>query len=244
MRYIPLFSLILTSCSLPFLRKAPPPYEKVVVVISHDGKGLSAVLPDTAVKVLKISLLGDYGRSDFHFVKKVHFGVYDGSTASYVMDPKEVAVLETDVGQEVSEVSLKVHRMIKALKVPGEVELIEPVSNLPDWDNITVKWEGTSDMYVLRIYAFTMMTRKDELVLLDSTRYTFDLSPLYGNGFLSVMVCPLSGSRPGSNERIKVFTLGKCVSRTLIVGDTSVWEGETPEPPWNGDDVLWYLLMM
>lgn len=244
MRYILPVSILLSSCSLPFLRRSPPPYEKIVVVVSYDGKGLSAVEPDTAAKVVRISLIGDYGESEFHFSKSVHFGRLDEGTGSYVMDPKMVAILEADVGGKLSEANLKISRKLKSIKIPSGVRLLKPDSDLPDWDTITVRWEGKARMYVVRLYAFTMMTQKDDIVLVDSTSYTFDLSSLYGNGFLSVKVCPLGGSDPRSEERVKVFALGRCITRTFIVGDPKVWEGETPSPPWNGDDLLWYLLMM
>ncbi len=244
MRYIPLLSLLLSSCSVPFLRRSPPPYDKIVVVISYDGKGLSAVEPDTAAKVVKISLIGDYGESEFHFSKSVHFGEIDESTGSYTMDPKMVAILEADVGRELSKASLKVSRMLKSIKVPGSVKLLKPNSDLPDWDTITVRWEGKAKMYAIRLYAFTMMVQKDEIAIVDSTSYTFDLSNLYGDGFFSVRICPIGGSDPSAKEKVKVFALGRCITKTFIVGNPEVWEGETPSPPWNGDDLLWYLLMM
>lgn len=213
-------------------------------MVSHDGKGLSAISPDTAAGMVRISLMGDRGRSDFRLTKRVHFGRYDENTGSYVMDPKMVAILEANVGREVSRVKLRVERMVKALKVPGDVRIVEPSSNLPDWGEVSVRWEGRARRYLLRLYAFTMMDQKDEIVLADSTHYVFDLGNFYGDGFLSVAVCPIEGSDPRKRERIKVYALGRCVSRTILVGDTSVWEGEMPEPPWNEDDLLWYLLMM
>ncbi len=244
MRYTLLLSLLLSACSVPFLRRSSPPYEKIVVVVSYDGKGLSAVEPDTAAKVVKISLIGDYGEREFHFSKSVHFGEIDRSTGSYTMDPKMVAILEADVGRNLSKASLKVSRMLRSIRIPPAVRLLKPNANLTDWGEVTVEWEGGAKMYAVRLYAFTMMVQKDEIVLVDSTSYTFDLSSLYGNGFVSVRVCPIGGSDPNTRERIKVFALGRCVTKTFLVGDPKAWEGETPSPPWNGDDLLWYLLMM
>ncbi|NPA79879.1 MAG: hypothetical protein GXO29_02355 [Thermotogae bacterium] len=244
MRYTALLSLLLLSCSVPFLRRSPPPYEKIVVVISADGKGLSAVIPDTVVPLVKVSILTDYGRRDFAFSKSVHFGYVDYNTNSYMMDPRAVAILEADVEGPLYEARLRINRSLKKLRVPDSTEILKPDSNLQDWDSLRVVWRGSAKRYILRMYAFTAMYQKDELVLVDSTSYTFDLGYMYGNGFVSVEICPVDGSPPDSNEKVKVFVLGECRRRTILVGDPSVWEGETPEPPWNDDDLLWYLLTL
>ncbi|NPB04119.1 MAG: hypothetical protein GXO39_06880 [Thermotogae bacterium] len=214
------------------------------MVVSYDGKGLGAVRPDTVVGKLRISMLTDYGEEEFSFKRSVHFGTLVMGSNAYVMDPDAVAILETEIGKPLKEAKLRVHHVIKKLKMPPKVSMLEPSKDLPDWDALRVTWRGSSSRYVVRLYAFTMMYQKDEMVLVDSTAYIFDLGSFYGDGFLSVMVCPVEGDPPTSKRRIKVFAVGKCASHTLIVGNAEVWGDERPTPPWNEDDILWYLLTL
>jgi hypothetical protein len=36
--------------------------------------------------------------------------------------------------------------------------------------------------------------------------------------------------------------VGGCAEKVFLVGDTTVWEGEKPTPPWRKDAIMWHLL--
>ncbi len=241
MRFICILSLLFTGCSLPFLKVQRYPFDRLVVVISYDGRGLSAITPDSAFKYVKVSVLTDYGERDFKFKKTVHFGVLS-ERGTYVVNPEDVGVLEAKFKGDLGRVRIKVHEKVKEMRMPPPVRITHPSADFNTWDSVKVKWKGKADYYIVRVYAFTSMHQKDEMGFVKRNGTVFDLSTLYGNGFVAVQVCPVNGSPVNREQNIKVFAISKCDERVFIVGDTSVWGGERPSPPWKDDDVLWYLL--
>ncbi|MEO0139864.1 MAG: hypothetical protein ABIL16_00820 [candidate division WOR-3 bacterium] len=240
MRYILPFSAFVLSCATLFKREEVFP-GNMVVVLSRDGNGLCAFQPDTIGKKIRVSVISKGEERTFEYHSRVFLGTYGTNyTQNLVMDSTPISVYTSKfkTGDTV-EVLISKNRFL--LTFPECNKILEPLGDfLPDWGEVDIKWMGRAEEYIFRVYAFTMMEQRDLLKLVKGQSVSLDLSDLYGDGFLAFQICPINGFE--KNRSFKVYALGDCKEKVLIVGDTTVWGGEKPTPPWKKDEVMWYLL--
>lgn len=240
MRYILPFSVLVLSCTTLFKREEVFP-GKMVVVLSRDGDGLCAFQPDTIGKRIKVSVVSRGEERTFEYHSRVFFGTYRTNyTYNLFMDSTPISIYTSKFKtNDTVEVLISNNRLI--LTFPKCDKILKPTGNfLHDWGEVNINWMGNAEEYILRVYAFTIMEQKDFLKVVKGQSVNFDLSDLYGDGFFAFQICPINGFEMHKN--FKVYAIGTCKEKVLLVGDTTVWDGEMPTPPWRKDEIMWYLL--
>jgi hypothetical protein len=235
MRYILPFSVFVFSC-VSALKREGKEFRNLVVILSRDGDGICALRGDTLDKV-RISVISKGKEGEISFWSKVFMGE-QGVVGWTIRDTIPISIFKVKFeSSDTVELGLFDKKLV--ICFPECAQISEPKEiNFPDWSNVKFSWSCNAKEYIVRLYAFTLMEQRDIVKVLKENSISFDLSSMYGDGFFALQVCPINSIRRG----LKVFAVGGCTERVFLVGDTSVWEGERPDPPWRKDVFMWHLL--
>ncbi len=234
MRYILPFSALILSCTSVLIREVG--MGNIVVILSKDGDGICAIRSDTSDNV-KISVISRGKSGEIFFYSKVLMGEEIG-LGWKVKDTVPINVFR--VKFESSEaVDLRILDKRIIVNFPECAQISEPKqTSFLDWGKVRFSWVCDAKKYIIRFYAFTMMDQRDIIKFVEGNEISFDLSGMYGDGFFALQVCPVNSYKSG----LSVYAIGGCTEKVILVGDTSVWEGENPTLPHNKEIFMWYLL--
>ena len=235
MRYILPFSLILISCA-SILKREEKEAENILIILSKDGNGICAVRGDRPDS-FRVSIISKGKEGEISFQSKVFMGE-QGSLGWTVRDTTPIYIFRANFESSDS-VELRLFDKKILIAFPECAQISEPENdNFPDWESLKFSWICNAREYIVRLYAFTMMEQRDIIKFVRGNSISFDLSGMYGDGFFAIQVCPINSYKKG----LKVFAVGGCAEKVSLVGDTTVWEGEKPTPPWRKDAIMWHLL--